>query len=227
MNALYLTATGPLSGKTAATLGIMHMLSLSMRDVAIFRPIINTPQMTDRDPDIHLMLEQFKLRQDYVDTFVYTYEEARKVINRGDHDLVIETIIKQFKKLQAEHDFVLVEGTDFLGKDAVYEFELNAEIASNLGCPVVLVVNGEHSADDLRQSLQAVMATRARDAPASARRQQGSLSTRATRFMSRVWITRRSTPASGNRRFVPLPRITGRADSSRARLSSRMSCSPF
>ena len=159
MNALYLTATGPLSGKTAATLGIMHMLSLSMRDVAIFRPIINTPQMTDRDPDIHLMLEQFKLRQDYVDTFVYTYEEARKVINRGDHDLVIETIIKQFKKLQEEHEFVLVEGTDFLGKDAVYEFELNAEIASNLGCPVMLVVNGDHSADELRQSLQNVMAT--------------------------------------------------------------------
>ena len=159
MNALYLTATGPLSGKTAATLGIMHMLSLSMRDVAIFRPIINTPQMTDRDPDIHLMLEQFKLRQDYVDTFVYTYEEARKVINRGDHDLVIETIIKQFKKLQEEHEFVLVEGTDFLGKDAVYEFELNAEIASNLGCPVMLVVNGDHSADELRQSLQNVMGT--------------------------------------------------------------------
>ena len=99
MNALYLTATGPLSGKTAAALGIMHMLNLSMRDVAIFRPIINTPQMTDRDPDIHLMMEQFKLRQDYAETFVYTHEEARKVINRGDHDLVIETIMKQFKKL--------------------------------------------------------------------------------------------------------------------------------
>lgn len=159
MNALYLTATGPLSGKTAAALGIMHMLSLSMRDVAIFRPIINTPQMTDRDPDIHLMMEQFKLRQDYAETFVYTHEEARKVINRGDHDLVIETIMKQFKKLQAEHEFVFVEGTDFLGKDAVYEFELNAEIASNLGCPVMLVVNGDHPADDLRQSLQNVMAT--------------------------------------------------------------------
>ena len=159
MNALYLTATGPLSGKTAAALGIMHMLNLSMRDVAIFRPIINTPQMTDRDPDIHLMLEQFKLRQDYAETFVYTHEEARKVINRGDHDLVIETIIKQFKKLQAEHEFVFVEGTDFLGKDAVYEFELNAEIASNLGCPVMLVVNGDHPADDLRQSLQNVMGT--------------------------------------------------------------------
>ena len=159
MNALYLTATGPLSGKTAAALGIMHMLNLSMRDVAIFRPIINTPQMTDRDPDIHLMMEQFKLRQDYAETFVYTHEEARKVINRGDHDLVIETIMKQFKKLQAEHEFVFVEGTDFLGKDAVYEFELNAEIASNLGCPVMLVVNGDHPADDLRQSLQNVMAT--------------------------------------------------------------------
>ena len=159
MNALYLTATGPLSGKTAAALGIMHMLNLSMRDVAIFRPIINTPQMTDRDPDIQLMMEQFKLRQDYTDTFVYTHEEARKVINRGDHDLVIETIIKQFKKLQAEHEFVFVEGTDFLGKDAVYEFELNAEIASNLGCPVMLVVNGDHPADDLRQSLQNVMDT--------------------------------------------------------------------
>ena len=122
MNALYLTATGPLSGKTAAALGIMHMLNLSMRDVAIFRPIINTPQMTDRDPDIHLMMEQFKLRQDYAETFVYTHEEARKDINRADHELLIETIMKQFKKLQAEHEFVFVEGTDFLGKDAVYEF---------------------------------------------------------------------------------------------------------
>ena len=56
----------------------------------------------------------------------------RTIINQGDRNLVIENIIQKFKELQSRHDFVLCVGTDFLGKDPVFEFELNAEIASNL-----------------------------------------------------------------------------------------------
>ena len=152
--ALYLTATGPRTGKRTIALGTMSILSRNMQDAAIFRPIINEPQQDDRAPDINLLLEHFKLKQDYCDTFAYTYQEVRTIINQGDRNLVIENIIQKFKELQSQHDFVLCVGTDFLGKDPVFEFELNAEIASNLGCPVMLITSGEgKSAEEVRDSL--------------------------------------------------------------------------
>lgn len=152
--ALYLTATGPRTGKRAIALGTMSILSRNMQDVAIFRPSINEPQLDDRAPDINLLLEHFKLKQDYCDTFAYTYQEVRTIINQGDRNLVIENIIQKFKELQSRHDFVLCVGIDFLGKDPVFEFELNAEIASNLGCPVMLITSGEgKNAEEVRDSL--------------------------------------------------------------------------
>lgn len=157
-NALYITATGPTTGKSAIALGAMHMLSRSMGKVAIFRPIINEPQLDDRDPDINLMLEYFKLDQDYKDSFAYTQKEARDIINQASINLLLENIIQKFKKLQNSYDFVLCIGTDFLGKDPVFEFELNAEIASNLACPVMLVTSGDNIGYmDLADSLQLIM----------------------------------------------------------------------
>ncbi|MDO5483856.1 MAG: phosphate acetyltransferase [Desulfovibrionaceae bacterium] len=157
-HSLYITATGPMSGKSAVALGIMQMLSRQMRDVAFFRPIINEPQLDDRDPDIHLMLEHFKIKMDYSESFAYTHAEARDIINHGTRNILIENILQKFKKLQSEHDFVLCVGTDFLGKDPVYEFELNAEIAANLGCPIVLVTSGANATyQDINESLRLTM----------------------------------------------------------------------
>ena len=155
---LYITATGPMTGKSAIALGAMQLLSRSMRKVAFFRPIINDPLWDDRAPDINLMLEYFKLNMDYADTFAYTQREARQIINQGSRNLLIEHIIQKYKKLLETHDFVLCVGTDFLAKDPVFEFELNAEIAANLGCPVILVTSGYNvSAEDIRESLQITM----------------------------------------------------------------------
>lgn len=142
-NALYITGTGANTGKSAIALGAMQMLTRSMQKVGIFRPIINEPQMDDKDPDINLLLQHFKLGMDYLDTFAYTLSEAKAIINQGSRNLLIENIIQKYKKIVAAHDFTVVIGTDFLGKDPVYEFELNAEIAANLGCPVMLVTSGE------------------------------------------------------------------------------------
>ena len=152
--ALYITATSAASGKSAIALGTMQMLTRVMGNVAIFRPIINEPQLDDRDPDINLMLKYFKLNMDYKDTFAYTQQEARTIINQGSRNLLLENIIQKFKKLLEVYDFVLCIGTDFLGRDPVFEFELNAEIVANLGCPVILVANGDNqSATDISESL--------------------------------------------------------------------------
>lgn len=155
---LYITAAGPMTGKSAIALGTMQLLSRSLRKVAFFRPIINEPVWDDRDPGINLMLEHFKLNQDYADTFAYTQREARQMINQGARNLLIEHIIQKYKTLLESYDFVLCMGTDFLGQDSVFEFELNAEIAANLGCPIVLVTSGYKSnAEDLREQLQSTM----------------------------------------------------------------------
>ena len=82
-NGLYITATGPMTGKSAIALGAMQLLTRSMRKVAFFRPIINEPLWDDRDPDIHLMLEYFKLLLVYVVTFAYKKNEASQIINQG------------------------------------------------------------------------------------------------------------------------------------------------
>lgn len=157
-NALYVTATGANSGKSAIALGAMQMLSRVMRNVAIFRPIINEPQLDDQDPDIKLMLQHFQIKMDYSDTFAYTQSEARDIINQGSRNLLIENIIQKYKNILETHDFVLCIGTDFIGKDPVFEFELNAEIASNLGAPVLLVTSGEDSTyEDIADSMRLML----------------------------------------------------------------------
>ena len=155
---LYITASGPMTGKSAIALGTMQLLSRRTRKVAFFRPIINEPVWDDRDPGINLMLEHFKLDMDYADTFAYTQHEARQMINQGARNVLIEHIIQKYKKLLENIDFVLCMGTDFMGQDSVFEFELNAEITANLGCPVILVTSGYKSdAEDLRELLHSTM----------------------------------------------------------------------
>lgn len=157
-NNLYITATESHSGKSAIVLGMMQLLIRNMRKVAFFRPIINEPILDDKDHDINLMIQHFKLDLTYQQTFAYTLEEARQLINSGQRNLVIENILQKFRSLAQEYDFVLCEGTDFLGKDAAFEFELNADIAANLGCSVMIVANGAgKAADDILESTQLIL----------------------------------------------------------------------
>ena len=80
---LYITATEARTGKSAIVLGMMQLLLRQVRTVAFFRPIIGEPVLYDRDHDINLVLQHFKLSQSYRDTFAYTLDEARTLINSG------------------------------------------------------------------------------------------------------------------------------------------------
>ena len=139
---LYVSATEPRSGKSAVVLGVMQMLLRELHSVAIFRPIINDPGEGRQDHDIALLIEQFKLSVPYRDTYAYTLNQARELINSGQHALMLENILNKYKMLEEEYDFVLCEGTDFKGKDPAFEFDLNAEIAANIGAPVLVISSG-------------------------------------------------------------------------------------
>ncbi|AGW13265.1 phosphate acetyltransferase [Megalodesulfovibrio gigas] len=140
---LYIIGTEPRTGKSAIALGLTQMLLRDVQRVAFFRPIISGGQGNRKDHDINLILSQFYLNQRYEDTYAFTLAEARDIVNRGEHALLVETILNKYKGLERRFDFVLCEGTDFLGSDPAFEVDINSEIAANLGAPVLLVTNAQ------------------------------------------------------------------------------------
>ncbi|GAB1410217.1 phosphate acetyltransferase [Desulfovibrionales bacterium] len=137
---LYITATEARSGKSAIVLGVMQMLLRDIRRVGFFRPIINSD--SDRkDHDIDLVLSQFYLGLQYNETYALTMRQAKELVNAGQHSLLIEKIINKYKELESKCDFVLLEGTDYEGTSPAFEFDINADIAANLGSPLLVVAN--------------------------------------------------------------------------------------
>eukprot|EP00828_Plagiopyla_frontata_P024313 TRINITY_DN3102_c0_g6_i1.p1 TRINITY_DN3102_c0_g6~~TRINITY_DN3102_c0_g6_i1.p1 ORF type:complete len:816 (+),score=258.78 TRINITY_DN3102_c0_g6_i1:327-2450(+) len=157
---LYLAATEARSGKSAIVLGVMNLLRANLQRVAIFRPIINDHVAGQKDHDIDLMLRHFSLDMDYDQTYAYTLSEARRFLNEGQQALLFENTLNKFKELEKEYDFVLCEGTDYIGGNAALEYEINVSIVSNLGCPVMLVVNGlDRGKDEICDSAQRTIET--------------------------------------------------------------------
>ena len=148
-NNLYVTATEARSGKSAIILGVMQMIIKEISSIAFFRPIIGDHVFGRVDHDVNLILKYFKLQIPYNDTHAYTLSQARQLITSGQEELLYENILKKYKQLASKYDFVLCEGTDFRGKDPGFEFDLNANIAANLGAPVLAVISGrEKTADE-------------------------------------------------------------------------------
>ncbi len=147
-NNLYVTATEERSGKSAILLGVMQMILKEVGRTAIFRPIINDHVFGRVDHDINLLIKYFNLDIKYEDTHAYTLSEARQLITTGQEEVLYENILKKYKQLESQYDFVLCEGTDFRGKDPGFEFDLNANIATNLGASVLVVASGREKSTD-------------------------------------------------------------------------------
>src|SRR4029453_15744271 len=62
--------------------------------------------------------------------------------DRGHYDKLLKRILDAYKRLDDSTDLLLVEGSDFTEASRALEFDFNADVALNLGCPVLLVVRG-------------------------------------------------------------------------------------
>ncbi|MBT8355634.1 MAG: phosphate acetyltransferase [Desulfofustis sp.] len=154
-NNLYVTATEERSGKSVIVLGIMQMLINQLHRVAFFRPIISDQIEEKQDHDITLILDYFKVEQDYETCFGCTLKTAYEMINSGHEDDLHDLILKKYRDVADYHDFVLIEGTDFRGQDTTFESEINGDIAANLGAPVVLVSSGrKKTVDEMIRQVQ-------------------------------------------------------------------------
>lgn len=142
-NAIYLTTTEPYSGKSIIALGLMNLLASKTDKLAYLKPIVSGG-MKDKDRRLELIKEHFKLAQSYEEMFVFSRKKAIKEINNGNESFLIDSVIDQFKKLQENADFTVVEGTDFLDVSTNVEFDGNISIAKNLGIPAAIIINGSN-----------------------------------------------------------------------------------
>jgi phosphate acetyltransferase len=151
---LYIATIEPRSGKSLLSLGLMDALLSRMAKVAYYRPIINEGKKSKVDNHLQLILQTFKLKIEYANAYSYTKQQMIQLVNLGRKGEVIDTIVSDYKKLEEVYDFVLVEGSDFEDEVSVFEFEINLQIAKNLGLPVLINASGDNSIDDTIQNLE-------------------------------------------------------------------------
>ena len=143
-NSLYISTTEAGSGKALISLGIIELILRKTSKVAFFRPVIRKQPCDKQDEDINLILNYFALNQSYDSAFGLYTEEVQELISQTNYDEVLDKIIAKYKNLEQNYDFILCEGSDYLGQVSAFEFNLNTEIAKNLGCPILILGNADH-----------------------------------------------------------------------------------
>ncbi|MBN1104418.1 MAG: phosphate acetyltransferase [Deltaproteobacteria bacterium] len=155
-DSLYITATGSRSGKSVVSLGLMEMLLRKIKRVGYFRPLIpGGDRPGKQDHRIQLISSRFGLDIPYDRMYGFTTHEGRRVVAESGEGLLLEIIIRKYRELKDTCEFVLCEGTDAESAFAAFEFDINADISKNLGCPVLLVANAhQKSTQETLQSIE-------------------------------------------------------------------------
>jgi phosphate acetyltransferase len=132
---VYIASPEGMSGKSSVALGLVDLLSRRVGRVAVYRPVIDS--VDARDPVIELLVAHPGVAQSYDDAVGVTYHELH-----ADPEGALSRIVDRFGVLSAKYDAVVVVGSDYTDVTTGNEWATNAQIAANIGSPVVLVVHG-------------------------------------------------------------------------------------
>jgi phosphate acetyltransferase len=153
---LYIAATEPRSGKSLVTLGVMEMLAARARRPGFFRPVVASARGLENDMD--LIAARYGLVAGETAVYGFTNDEAQRRLAEAGYAEVLKDILARYKEVEDRCDYVVCEGTDFTGVSNAFEFDFNAEVAQNLGCAILPVINGRGR--DERQLVNAILAAR-------------------------------------------------------------------
>ncbi|MFO8237006.1 MAG: phosphate acetyltransferase [Prochlorococcaceae cyanobacterium] len=155
-NALYISTTEAGSGKALVALGLGHQLLRRTASVRFFRPVIQTTP----DEDIDLIRRHFALPQSVEASFGLTTGEMNDLIAANRINEGLERIISRYQALAEDDGFMLCESSDYLGEGSAFEFNLNQEIARNLGCPILILGNAhQRDGDDALRPVRLAVET--------------------------------------------------------------------
>ena len=153
---IYITGTEAQSGKSVIVLGLMEWLFNQRRTVGFFRPVIGSDDQPDRF--IHMVLARYGSKFPYWAMYGCTYEQALEFASGDREDTVFKLVRDKYKMLEEECDVVVCVGTDFTGVAPQLEFGFNADMAFNLGCPIIPIVRGrDRTGQEIVDAVKVVM----------------------------------------------------------------------
>lgn len=139
-DSVYIASAAPRSGKTLITLGVMQLLSGRGRRASLFRPVVRSSEVPDALTA--LIMERYGLDLPYESIYGCTAEVARHLVGTGGYDELLQIVLGKFRALEHECDSVVCVGSDYTGVEGPFEFDFNADLARNLGVPVLAVSSG-------------------------------------------------------------------------------------
>ncbi|MGN6396760.1 MAG: phosphate acetyltransferase [Mucilaginibacter sp.] len=143
IKSVFITGTEGNTGKSVISLGLINMILGKARKVGFFKPVISKRNSQQKDEHINTIISHFDLPISYEESYALTWQEATRHMESEGEGEMIDIIIRKYKNLEAQYDFIVVEGTDYRGEGGAFEFELNAQIAKNLRAPAIAVISGE------------------------------------------------------------------------------------
>lgn len=150
---LYIASLEPEAGKLVVTMGIMEFLSRSVGNVAFFRPVIDADK--ELDPDIKLIRSRYCPNMSYEESYGFKASEVKTFVAEGKIKFFLEELINKLSILKEQYDFVLCQGLNATSFLSAFDVDINMEIAKNLGCPFIGVINGmNQTARDIAKEIK-------------------------------------------------------------------------
>lgn len=140
---LYLSAMSQNSGKSLVALGLADSLIKRADRVGFFRPVFDGATIAD-DPMARLIREHFGLTEEQVGGAV-SMTDALALIAEGDTEEISARAVSAYEKVAANSDVVIVDGVYLPANALSVEFDLNVQVARDLGLPVVAIVGAQEA----------------------------------------------------------------------------------
>lgn len=143
---LFIAATRMNDGKTTTSLGLISALRERGLRIGYIKPVGQRFVQVDGnkiDEDSVLINQVFGGNDPIAEMSPVAVEPefTRKYLEGGNYESLVRKIIKGFDRIAWEKEFMIVEGTGHAGVGSVFDLS-NANVASILGCKVLLVTQG-------------------------------------------------------------------------------------
>lgn len=145
---IFIAATGQHVGKTTLCLGIISGLRKRIARVGFIKPVGQVHILVDGkeavDKDVVLFKKSFQLDASYtsMSPILFPAGYTRDYLDgKISTDQIREKIASAYQTVQAENDFVVVEGTGHAGVGSIVGMN-NADVAALLNLDLVLIASG-------------------------------------------------------------------------------------
>ena len=148
MKGIFVASTGQHVGKTTTCLGLFSGLKKRYAKISFMKPVgqesVETAKGVKVDKDVLVFKEHFSIPDspEVMSPVLVPAGFTRDYLDgKISHDTLANKIQNSFCKLAKNNDFLVVEGTGHCGVGSIIDLN-NAQVASLLGLPMILLASG-------------------------------------------------------------------------------------